>query len=147
MPNSMSPPTACRSGGAPTSAKRFAHAEWHRALQRQPGLVAVVRRRAAFCAGTDSGIYRWDAGGAAVGASAVADGCQMVTALASPPDNPDVILAGTQPVALYRSEDGAQSWARLEVPIKPYVSSGFRKDPAFAGAKRRSGRWRGIGRA
>ena len=60
--------------------------------------------------------------------------CQLVTALACAPNDPDVILAGTQPAALYRSEDGAQSWTRLDVPMKPFISSGFREDPAFSGA-------------
>jgi photosystem II stability/assembly factor-like uncharacterized protein len=85
-------------------------------------------------AGTDSGIYRWDAAASRWVPLPSPTDCQLVTALATAPDNPDVILAGTQPAALYRSEDGAQSWTRLDVPIKPFVSSGFREDPAFARA-------------
>jgi photosystem II stability/assembly factor-like uncharacterized protein len=54
---------------------------------------------------------------------------QIVTALAMSPANPNVMLAGTQPGALFRSEDAGQSWKNLGVPIKPYVSTGFFEDP------------------
>ena len=49
------------------------------------------------------------------------DEAGLVTALAYAPDNPDIILAGTQPAGLYRSEDGGESWRKLEVPMKPYA--------------------------
>ncbi len=76
-------------------------------------------------AGTDSGIYRLDQkqGQWSHLPSPMDDG--LVTAIAFDPDDPDVILAGTQPAALYRSEDAGRSWQHLDVPISPYVSSGF----------------------
>jgi photosystem II stability/assembly factor-like uncharacterized protein len=40
-----------------------------------------------------------------------------ITALAFSPKNPDIIIAGTQFAALYRSEDHGRSWRRLEVEV------------------------------
>ena len=82
--------------------------------------------------GTDSGIYRWDVPTSKFVALPAPTDCQMVTALAIAPGNPDIILAGTQPGAIYRSQDGGQSWINLNLPIKPHVSSGFRESPAMA---------------
>ena len=95
---------------------------------------SLLRTPRGVLTGTDSGIYRWDAVSSQWAPLPSPTDCQLVTALACAPDNPEVILAGTQPAALYRSEDGAQSWTKLDVPIKPFVSSGFREDPAFSGA-------------
>jgi len=50
---------------------------------------------------------------------------RLVTALAFDPLNPDTIIAGTQPAALYRSEDAGRTWNQLDVAVKPYVTSGF----------------------
>jgi len=80
-------------------------------------------------AGTDSGIYLWDTAGARWTGLASPNVIQLVTALAISPGNPDIILAGTQPGALYRSEDAGQTWKKLDVSIKPYASSGFFEDP------------------
>jgi photosystem II stability/assembly factor-like uncharacterized protein len=49
----------------------------------------------------------------------------IVTALAFAPDNPDLMIAGTQPAALYRSEDAGRSWQKLNVPMKPYAITGY----------------------
>lgn len=83
-------------------------------------------------AGTDSGIYRWDQANARFIPLPSPTDCQVVTALACGPDNPDVILAGTQPAALYRSTDGGASWTKLDVGMKPHVSSGFQDNAALA---------------
>jgi photosystem II stability/assembly factor-like uncharacterized protein len=53
------------------------------------------------------------------------DDLMLVTALAYAPDNPDVIVAGTQPAGLYRSEDAGTSWRNLGVPMKPYALTGY----------------------
>ena len=91
-------------------------------------------------AGTDSGIYLWDAAGARWTGLTSPNAVQMVTALAVSPGNPDVILAGAQPGALYRSEDAGRSWTKLDVSIKPYVSSGFFEDPRSIAAGTRAER-------
>ncbi len=82
--------------------------------------------------GTDSGIYRWEPQTSKFVPLPAPTDCQVVTALAVKPDNPDVILAGTQPGAIYRSEDGGENWVNLNLPFKPHVSSGFRDDPVMA---------------
>lgn len=91
-------------------------------------------------AGTDSGIYLWDAAAVRWMGLSSPNPVQMVTALAMSPGNPDVILAGTQPGALYRSEDAGQSWKKLDVSIKPYASSGFFEDPRSIAAGMRAER-------
>ena len=53
------------------------------------------------------------------------DNAMLVTALAFAPDNPEIILAGTQPAGLYRTDDGGKSWRNLGVPIKPYALTGY----------------------
>lgn len=82
--------------------------------------------------GTDSGIYRWDVEALRFDPLPSPLGRQLVTALASAPGEPNVLLAGTQPSAIYRSEDGGQSWVDLGLPIKEHVGSGFRDDPVIA---------------
>jgi photosystem II stability/assembly factor-like uncharacterized protein len=90
---------------------------------------ALLETPSGLMAGTDSGVYRWDAGNSQwLGLPSPRD-VQVVTALAMSPADPKVILAGTQPGALFRSEDAGQSWKNLSVPIKPYVSTGFYEDP------------------
>jgi photosystem II stability/assembly factor-like uncharacterized protein len=91
-------------------------------------------------AGTDSGVYRWDSASARWSGMASPKEVQIVTALAISPHNPDVILAGTQPGALYRSEDAGQSWESLDVPIKHFVSRGFFEDPKSIASKARADR-------
>jgi photosystem II stability/assembly factor-like uncharacterized protein len=76
-------------------------------------------------AGTDSGVYRLDQVREQwTHLPSPMDGA-LVTALAIDPAHPDTMLAGTQPAALYRSEDAGRTWTQLDVDVKPYVSSGF----------------------
>jgi photosystem II stability/assembly factor-like uncharacterized protein len=77
-------------------------------------------------AGTDSGIYLWDVAGKQFIAMPSPTECQLVTALACAPDSPNVLLAGTQPAGIFRSENCGQTWAKVDVPITPHVTSGFR---------------------
>lgn len=90
---------------------------------------ALLETPAGLLAGTDSGIYRWDTGDSRWLGLPSPREVQLVTALAMSPADPAVILAGTQPGALYRSEDAGQSWKNLDVPIEPHVSTGFYEDP------------------
>ena len=77
-------------------------------------------------AGTNTGIYCLDrAGSRWTHMPSPLDEAQLVTAIAVSPHNPDVILAGTQPAALYRSDDGGRTWRILKVPMKPHTNVGF----------------------
>ena len=77
-------------------------------------------------AGTDTGVYRLDqAASNWTHIPSPMDESALVTALAYAPDNPDIILAGTQPAGFYRSEDGGESWRKLDVPVKPYALTGY----------------------
>ena len=77
-------------------------------------------------AGTNSGLYRLDrAGGRWTHLPSPMDDERLVTALAHAPHDPRVIVAGTQPSALYRSNDGGSSWRRLESAMKRFTTSGY----------------------
>ncbi len=76
-------------------------------------------------AGTNSGVYRLDPDSAQwkhLG-NLVDNG--LVTALAFDPSNPKSIIAGTQPAALFRSDDDGQTWQPIATDMRPYVTSGF----------------------
>jgi len=81
----------------------------------------------ALLAGTNSGIYRLDQAETnwVHLPSPMDDEAALVTALAYAPDNPDTIIAGTQPAALWRTDDGGQSWRGLDAPMKPYALTGY----------------------
>lgn len=76
-------------------------------------------------AGTNSGIYCLDRAGTRWTHMPSPMDDMLVTALAVSPHNADVILAGTQPSALYRSEDGGKTWRNLKVQMTPYTNVGF----------------------
>jgi len=95
-------------------------------------------------AGTNTGLYRLDQkDGNWTHIPSPMDDAMLVTALALAPDDPDRMLAGTQPGGLYLTADGGASWRRLDVPIKPYALSGYylgddrfpEGDPAAFGRK------------
>jgi photosystem II stability/assembly factor-like uncharacterized protein len=46
-----------------------------------------------------------------------------ITAIAFSPKNPDIIVAGTQFAALYRSEDHGRSWRQLDVAVPEICSN------------------------
>jgi photosystem II stability/assembly factor-like uncharacterized protein len=90
------------------------------ALALHPSLPQVL------LAGTNTGIYQLDQREETwTHIPSPADNAMLVTALAYAPDNPDAILAGTQPAGLYRTEDGGKSWCNLNVPMKPYALTGY----------------------
>jgi photosystem II stability/assembly factor-like uncharacterized protein len=90
------------------------------ALALHPSLPDVL------LAGTNSGIYRLDqADNNWTHIASPMDDAMLVTAVACAPDNPRVMVAGTQPAALYRSEDAGKSWHNLSVPMKPYALTGY----------------------
>jgi photosystem II stability/assembly factor-like uncharacterized protein len=77
-------------------------------------------------AGSNSGVYRLDqAKSIWTHLESPMDEAMLVTALAYAPDDPDIIVAGTQPGGLYRTEDGGRNWRNMNVPIKPYALTGY----------------------
>ena len=77
-------------------------------------------------AGTNTGIYRLDQEEENwTHITSPMDDAMLVTALAYAPDDPSVIVAGTQPAGLYRSDDAGRSWRNLDVPMKPYALTGY----------------------
>ncbi len=87
---------------------------WHRARPRH------------LYAGTDSGLYRLDrAEDRFTHLASPMDQERLVTAIALSPHDPDVIVAGTQPSALYRSDDGGRSWVALDTAMKRFTTSGY----------------------
>jgi len=61
----------------------------------------------------------------------------LVTALAFSAADPRIILAGTQPAAVFRSSDAGETWTIIETGMKPFVASGFfqGEDPNAASKK------------
>ena len=53
------------------------------------------------------------------------DAKRMVTAIAYSPHDPNVIVAGTQPAALFRSEDGGNAWRDLNAAMYESVALRF----------------------
>ena len=89
-------------------------------------LAPRARLSGELLAGTNTGIYCLDRAGTRwTHMPSPMDDAALVTALAVSPHDPDVILAGTQPAALYRSDDGGRTWRNLGVPMKPYTNVGF----------------------
>ena len=78
-------------------------------------------------AGTGSGVYRLDHAAQQWTHLPSPMDDRLVTALAFSPDNPNVIVAGTQPSALFRSDNAGATWTAIETGMKPYVASGFFK--------------------
>jgi photosystem II stability/assembly factor-like uncharacterized protein len=65
-------------------------------------------------AGTDMGLFRWDE--LATRWAALPSPMSEIWSVVQDPSDPTVLLAGARPAGLFRSIDGGQSWARLEVP-------------------------------
>jgi photosystem II stability/assembly factor-like uncharacterized protein len=68
-------------------------------------------------AGTDSGLYRWRESEARWTHLPGPLDATCTWALARQRGNPDVIVAGTHPAALYRSDDGGAHWRQLSVSL------------------------------
>ncbi len=79
-------------------------------------------------AGTDFGVYRWSQTNRTWThlPGPFDDDCTW--ALAQDPNNAEVIIAGTHPAALYRSDDAGKNWRKLEVT--------FAQDCMFVGKPR-----------
>ena len=76
-------------------------------------------------AGTDFGVFRWsEASRHWSHLPGPFDG-DCTWALAQDSHNADVIVAGTHPAALYRSDDAGQSWRKLKVAVAPLLALGF----------------------
>lgn len=64
-------------------------------------------------AGTDQGVYRWDPRASRWDYLPSPLDPLQILQLAQAPHDPDFILAGTRPAALFRSTDGGARWTRL----------------------------------
>ena len=78
---------------------------WH---QDRPGEMLV---------GTDSGIHRLDTGSHTFQHLSSPMDAMQVWSIARSPNNPDLVLAGTRPGAIFRSTDGGISWERCNTGI------------------------------
>ena len=74
-------------------------------------VITLGRVNGGLLAGTDSGVYR-----SGDGRAWQASGCEdrAVRAIAAVPGEGSSVYAGTQPAALYRSDDGGGSWTEVE---------------------------------
>ena len=88
-------------------------------------LAAPPGRSDVLFAGTNSGLHRLDVAAGRWSHVPSAMDSLLVTALSFSPHNEKVMLAGTQPAGLYRSEDGGATWRRLDTAMKPYATIGF----------------------
>ena len=68
-------------------------------------------------AGTDSGIYRWDKETQQWSHLSSPMDSLSIWSLAQAPHDPRLILAGTQPAALYLSKNSGESWEKLSAPL------------------------------
>lgn len=69
-------------------------------------------------AGTDSGVHRLDLKTKKWSPLATLTGPDTnVWSVAQAPDNPDIVLAGTRPAALFRSTDRGRSWKRADAAL------------------------------
>lgn len=68
--------------------------------------------------GTNGGLFRLDRREKQLtGMPSPMDDRHKITALAFSPHNPDVVIAGTQFAALFRSDDHGRNWRRLDVVV------------------------------
>ena len=80
-------------------------------------LAAHPQRPDELLAGTDSGLYRLDvASGKWTHLPSEMDTLCIWSVTRSPHDA-DLVLAGTRPPGIFRSTDGAKTWARVDAPL------------------------------
>jgi photosystem II stability/assembly factor-like uncharacterized protein len=101
---------------------------WRRAHTHRAGLYNESRcwslswhpaRPGQLLAGTDQGLYRWDdAEQAFRHLPSPMDGLHILKTVQAPHD-PDWIVCGTRPAALFASRDGGLNWQRLPFPADP----------------------------
>ncbi len=80
-------------------------------------LTAQPAHGAAVVAGTDQGIWRWLPDARRWEKLADAPGGRIIWSIAQSPHDPMVLLAGSTPAALFRSEDGGVGWSDAGVKI------------------------------
>ena len=77
------------------------------------------RARDVVYVGTQDGVYRSRDGGEHWARLGFPDRGAVVWSLAFHPTRPNVIFAGTAPVALYRSDDNGDTWKKLKGAVSP----------------------------
>lgn len=99
-------------------------------FEAQPGEIQVRALAAApsnpslLFAGSEAGVYRSeDAGAHWAHIDSPVDGAQ-VWSIGVHPGNPDVVLVGTKPPALYRTRDGGKHWQELPLGASPQCLAG-----------------------
>jgi photosystem II stability/assembly factor-like uncharacterized protein len=66
-------------------------------------------------AGTDQGVYQWTAADPKWSHLPSELDSLQILQLAQAPWDPDFLIAGTRPATVYRSQDGGQTWSRLNL--------------------------------
>ena len=110
-------------------------AHWRQArmdvpFQAQPGEIQIRALAAApsnpslLFAGSEAGVYRSeDAGAHWAHVDSPVDGAQ-VWSIGVHPENPDIVLVGAKPPALYRTRDGGKHWEELPLDASPQCLAG-----------------------
>ncbi len=82
--------------------------------QRVWALASHPKAPARLFAGTDAGVFRWDEASARW--TQLPSPMNDVWSIALDPADPDVLIAGTRPAALYRSTDAGKTWKAVTPP-------------------------------
>jgi photosystem II stability/assembly factor-like uncharacterized protein len=111
-----------KSGKAGVFRRAAENASWDYVLKDLEAFTVFVHPRdpSLVFAGTSDGVYRSTDHGATFKRANFPDKDMQVWSFMADPSNPKRMLAGGSPVAVYRSDDGGESWVRtpnLNLPV------------------------------